>query len=135
MTCLHWMGFWDGMGNLRITEKGLKLEGDSEFLQPLYAKEIQSRPNQKPLTEGLGDLQFQTDMGPLRTYTVAGHYCLLFQFPRVQTLFWPPWILNTHVSIDTKCIWYTDRLFNLHTIYDQALVSLWQELFCAFYNV
>uniref|UniRef100_A0A667XYV0 Sarcoglycan, delta (dystrophin-associated glycoprotein) n=1 Tax=Myripristis murdjan TaxID=586833 RepID=A0A667XYV0_9TELE len=31
----------DGMGNLRITEKGLKLEGDSEFLQPLYAKEIQ----------------------------------------------------------------------------------------------
>lgn len=34
----------DGMGNLRITERGLKLEGDSEFLQPLYAKEIQSRP-------------------------------------------------------------------------------------------
>ncbi|XP_023582194.1 delta-sarcoglycan [Trichechus manatus latirostris] len=34
----------DGMGNLRITEKGLKLEGDSEFLQPLYAKEIRSRP-------------------------------------------------------------------------------------------
>uniref|UniRef100_A0A3P8ZVI5 Sarcoglycan zeta n=1 Tax=Esox lucius TaxID=8010 RepID=A0A3P8ZVI5_ESOLU len=33
----------DGMGHLRITEKGLKLEGDSEFLQPLYAKEIQSR--------------------------------------------------------------------------------------------
>lgn len=36
--------FQDGMGNLRITEKGLKLEGDSEFLQPLYAKEIKSRP-------------------------------------------------------------------------------------------
>lgn len=34
----------DGMGNLRITERGLKLEGDSEFLKPLYAKEIQSRP-------------------------------------------------------------------------------------------
>ncbi|KAK3555297.1 hypothetical protein QTP86_014982 [Hemibagrus guttatus] len=33
----------DGMGHLRITERGLKLEGDSEFLQPLYAKEIQSR--------------------------------------------------------------------------------------------
>ncbi|XP_054831857.1 delta-sarcoglycan isoform X2 [Eublepharis macularius] len=32
----------DGMGNLRITEKGLKLEGDSEFLKPLYAKEIRS---------------------------------------------------------------------------------------------
>lgn len=35
--------FQDGMGNLRITEKGLKLEGDSEFLKPLYAKEIRSR--------------------------------------------------------------------------------------------
>ncbi|XP_029439898.1 delta-sarcoglycan isoform X2 [Rhinatrema bivittatum] len=34
----------DGMGNLRITEKGLRLEGDSEFLKPLYAKEIRSRP-------------------------------------------------------------------------------------------
>ncbi|XP_063059731.1 delta-sarcoglycan [Engraulis encrasicolus] len=34
----------DGMGHLRITERGLKLEGTSEFLQPLYAKEIQSRP-------------------------------------------------------------------------------------------
>ncbi|XP_047017542.1 delta-sarcoglycan isoform X2 [Ictalurus punctatus] len=33
----------DGMGHLRITERGLKLEGNSEFLQPLYAKEIQSR--------------------------------------------------------------------------------------------
>lgn len=32
------------MGDLRITEKGLKLEGDSEFLKPLYAKEIRSRP-------------------------------------------------------------------------------------------
>ncbi len=32
------------MGHMRITERGLKLEGDSEFLQPLYAKEIQSSP-------------------------------------------------------------------------------------------
>ncbi|KAI1234163.1 Delta-sarcoglycan, partial [Lamprotornis superbus] len=38
----------DGMGNLRITEKGLKLEGDSEFLKPLYAKEIRSRPVSQP---------------------------------------------------------------------------------------
>ncbi|XP_028323214.1 delta-sarcoglycan isoform X2 [Gouania willdenowi] len=38
----------DGMGNLRITEKGIKVEGDSEFLQPLYAKEIQSKPG-RPL--------------------------------------------------------------------------------------
>ncbi|XP_068188207.1 delta-sarcoglycan [Antennarius striatus] len=38
----------DGMGALRITEKGLKLEGPSEFLRPLYAREIQSRPG-RPL--------------------------------------------------------------------------------------
>lgn len=36
------------MGNLRITEKGLKLEGPSEFLKPLYAKEIQSKPVSHP---------------------------------------------------------------------------------------
>lgn len=40
--------FQDGMGNLRITEKGLKLEGDSEFLKPLYAKEIRSRTVSQP---------------------------------------------------------------------------------------
>ncbi|XP_067899957.1 delta-sarcoglycan [Heterodontus francisci] len=33
----------DGMGHLRITDKGLRLEGSSEFLQPLYAKEIRSK--------------------------------------------------------------------------------------------
>ncbi|KAM4808587.1 zeta-sarcoglycan isoform 1-T1 [Rhinophrynus dorsalis] len=33
----------DGMGNLRITKKGMRLEGISEFLLPLYVKEIHSR--------------------------------------------------------------------------------------------
>ncbi|XP_053314723.1 zeta-sarcoglycan [Spea bombifrons] len=33
----------DGMGNLRITKKGIRLEGVSEFLLPLYVKEIHSR--------------------------------------------------------------------------------------------
>ncbi|XP_007889652.1 delta-sarcoglycan [Callorhinchus milii] len=33
----------DGMGNLRITDKGLRLEGPSEFLETLYAKEIRSK--------------------------------------------------------------------------------------------
>ncbi|XP_048454023.1 gamma-sarcoglycan [Rhincodon typus] len=33
----------DGMGHLRVTENGLRLEGESEFLFPLYAKEIRSR--------------------------------------------------------------------------------------------
>ncbi|CAG11531.1 unnamed protein product [Tetraodon nigroviridis] len=33
----------DGMGNLRVTKDGVRLEGVSEFLSPLYVKEIQSR--------------------------------------------------------------------------------------------
>ncbi|XP_007940709.1 gamma-sarcoglycan [Orycteropus afer afer] len=32
-----------GMGHLHVTEDGLRLEGESEFLFPLYAKEIHSR--------------------------------------------------------------------------------------------
>ncbi|KAM4702209.1 gamma-sarcoglycan isoform 2-T3 [Discoglossus pictus] len=32
-----------GMGHLRVTSEGLRLEGESEFLHPLYAKEIHSR--------------------------------------------------------------------------------------------
>ncbi|XP_038617980.1 gamma-sarcoglycan isoform X4 [Tachyglossus aculeatus] len=32
-----------GMGHLRVTKDGLRLEGESEFLFPLYAKEIHSR--------------------------------------------------------------------------------------------
>ncbi|XP_036985287.2 gamma-sarcoglycan [Artibeus jamaicensis] len=32
-----------GMGHLRVTENGLYLDGESEFLFPLYAKEIRSR--------------------------------------------------------------------------------------------
>uniref|UniRef100_A0A8I5N4F4 Sarcoglycan zeta n=1 Tax=Papio anubis TaxID=9555 RepID=A0A8I5N4F4_PAPAN len=34
---------YDGMGNLRVTKKGIRLEGISEFLLPLYVKEIHSR--------------------------------------------------------------------------------------------
>lgn len=33
----------DGMGNLRVTKEGIRLEGVSEFLLPLYVKEINSR--------------------------------------------------------------------------------------------
>lgn len=32
-----------GMGHLHVTNDGLRLEGESEFLLPLYAKEIRSR--------------------------------------------------------------------------------------------
>lgn len=32
----------DGMGNLRITASGIRVEGKAEFLQPLYARDISS---------------------------------------------------------------------------------------------
>lgn len=35
--------FQDGMGNLRLSQDGIHLEGISEFLLPLYVNEIQSR--------------------------------------------------------------------------------------------
>lgn len=35
--------FQDGMGNLHLNQDGIRLEGVSEFLLPLYVNEIQSR--------------------------------------------------------------------------------------------
>ena len=34
--------FQDGMGKLRITPDGVRVEGDAEFLRALYAKHIRS---------------------------------------------------------------------------------------------
>ncbi|KAM9539163.1 delta-sarcoglycan-like isoform 3-T3 [Salvelinus alpinus] len=64
----------DGMGNLRITEKGLKLEGDSEFLQPLYAKEIQSRPGSPLLLQSSKNVSINILNGKnqLVTQLIAG---------------------------------------------------------------
>lgn len=41
----------DGMGHLRVTENGIRLEGESEFLFPLYAKEIRSRTDSPLLVD------------------------------------------------------------------------------------
>nr|UXX21452.1 zeta-sarcoglycan-like [Calyptrophora lyra] len=41
---MHVMSFnLDGMGKLRITNKGVLLEGDAEFVKPLYVESIQTR--------------------------------------------------------------------------------------------
>ncbi|KAM9313432.1 delta-sarcoglycan [Gastrophryne carolinensis] len=64
----------DGMGNLRITEKGLRLEGDSEFLKPLYAKEIRSRPGSPLYLQSDRNITFNIlneDMKPV-TQLVTG---------------------------------------------------------------
>ncbi|XP_064190951.1 zeta-sarcoglycan-like [Anguilla rostrata] len=64
----------DGMGDLRITKQGVRLEGVSEFLLPLYVKEMQSRKD-SPLVlqsdrnvtvnarNGLGQLTGQLTVG------------------------------------------------------------------------
>ncbi|KAM6180196.1 gamma-sarcoglycan isoform 1-T2 [Erethizon dorsatum] len=40
-----------GMGHLHVTKDGLRLEGESEFLFPLYAKEIHSRQDSSLLLQ------------------------------------------------------------------------------------
>lgn len=39
------------MGHLRVTNDGLRLDGESEFLFPLYAKEVHSRVVRKRFDE------------------------------------------------------------------------------------
>lgn len=41
--------FQDGMGKLHLNQDGMRLEGISEFLLPLYVNEIQSRGVSFPL--------------------------------------------------------------------------------------
>ena len=41
------------MGNLQVTKEGVRLEGVSEFLLPLYVKEIQSRRVRLPVCVSL----------------------------------------------------------------------------------
>lgn len=42
-----------GMGHLRVTKDGLRLEGESEFLFPLYAREIHSRMDSSLLLQSI----------------------------------------------------------------------------------
>ncbi|XP_061108381.1 zeta-sarcoglycan-like isoform X2 [Conger conger] len=64
----------DGMGNLRVNKEGIRLEGISEFLLPLYVKEIQSRKDSALILQsdrnvtvnarnGLGQLTGQLTVG------------------------------------------------------------------------
>ncbi|MGH0146034.1 UNVERIFIED_CONTAM: hypothetical protein FKN15_041697, partial [Acipenser sinensis] len=65
----------DGMGNLRVNKQGVRLEGISEFLLPLYVKEIQSRKDSPLILQSdrnvtvnarneLGQLTGQLIVGP-----------------------------------------------------------------------
>ncbi|XP_059844531.1 zeta-sarcoglycan isoform X2 [Hypanus sabinus] len=65
----------NGMGNLKITNKGMRLEGKSEFLLPLYVKEIHSRKDSPLMLQSdrnvtvnarnnLGQITGQLTVGP-----------------------------------------------------------------------
>ncbi|CAM1292318.1 SGCD (predicted) [Pycnogonum litorale] len=46
----------DGMGRLRITNEGVRLEGESEFLKSLYASKIESRKEEALSVESANNL-------------------------------------------------------------------------------
>ncbi|KAL4641481.1 zeta-sarcoglycan-like [Arapaima gigas] len=50
----------DGMGSLKVSEQGVQLEGVSEFLLPLYVKEIQSRKDSTLLLHSDGNITLNT---------------------------------------------------------------------------
>uniref|UniRef100_UPI00398F41C0 zeta-sarcoglycan isoform X2 n=1 Tax=Pristiophorus japonicus TaxID=55135 RepID=UPI00398F41C0 len=65
----------DGMGNLKITNKGIRLEGKADFLLPLYVKEVRSRKDSPLMLQSdrnvtvnarnnLGQITGQLTVGP-----------------------------------------------------------------------
>ncbi|XP_056441028.1 zeta-sarcoglycan-like [Gadus chalcogrammus] len=70
----------DGMGKLRVTKEGVRLEGESEFLHPLYVKEIRSRRDSPLILQSdrnvtvnarnnLGQVTGQLTVGKRHTHT------------------------------------------------------------------
>ncbi|EDO35421.1 predicted protein [Nematostella vectensis] len=47
---------WEGMGNLRITDIGVKLYGHAEFVESLYAKELRARMDEPLLVQSTRNL-------------------------------------------------------------------------------
>lgn len=54
---MHVMNFnLDGMGKLKITSKGVLLQGDAEFVKPLYVESIQSRKDQPMVVQSTANV-------------------------------------------------------------------------------
>ncbi|TSN57774.1 Gamma-sarcoglycan [Bagarius yarrelli] len=77
----------EGMGYLQVTEDGVRLEGESEFLFPLYAEEIDSREDSSLLvhsTENVtlnarnenGDVTGSVSVGPGHAQAFGQHFTI-----------------------------------------------------------
>ncbi|TMS23325.1 Zeta-sarcoglycan [Larimichthys crocea] len=64
----------DGMGNLRVTKEGVRLEGVSEFLLPLYVKEIQSR---RAISSLLEDVEISPTFSEVSAPTVVQMHAMV----------------------------------------------------------
>nr|KAG5711642.1 hypothetical protein BaRGS_016824 [Batillaria attramentaria] len=49
----------DGMGKLRIVPKGIRLEGEAEFVRPLYVQELRAEDGQVMYLESAKDIKLQ----------------------------------------------------------------------------
>eukprot|EP00069_Balaena_mysticetus_P001409 bmy_15222T0 len=98
-----------GMGHLYVTEDGLRLEGESEFLFPLYAKEIHSRVDSSLLLQSTqnvtvnarnpeGDVTGRSQNGRGAESTVSDQLQ-----GRQATVYWPEGALFEH-SVETPLI-------------------------------
>ncbi|XP_036392082.1 gamma-sarcoglycan isoform X2 [Megalops cyprinoides] len=79
------LGSMEGMGLLKVNADGLRLEGESEFLFPLYAQEIHSREDSSLLVhssqnvtltarDGSGDVTGSLSVGPQISEAFAQYF-------------------------------------------------------------
>ncbi|XP_057698593.1 zeta-sarcoglycan isoform X2 [Corythoichthys intestinalis] len=76
----------EGMGNLRVTKEGVRLEGVSEFLLPLYVKEIQSRRDSPLIMQSDRNVTInaRTDDGQLTGQLTVGSEMVEVQCQRFE---------------------------------------------------
>ncbi|KAK6493101.1 zeta-sarcoglycan-like [Huso huso] len=78
----------DGMGNLRVNKQGVRLEGISEFLLPLYVKEIQSRKDSPLILQSDRNVTVnaRNDLGQLTGQLTVGSQTVEAQCQRFEVL-------------------------------------------------
>lgn len=78
--------FQDGMGNLQLNQDGIRLEGISEFLLPLYVNEIQSRRDSLLVlrSEKNVTLNVRNDQGQLTGQLTVGPEAVEAQCQRLE---------------------------------------------------
>ncbi|XP_035280778.1 zeta-sarcoglycan-like isoform X2 [Anguilla rostrata] len=76
----------EGMGNLRVNKEGIRLEGISEFLLPLYVKEIQSRKDSPLILQSDRNvtLNARNDLGQLTGQLTVGSEMVEAQCQRFE---------------------------------------------------